>query len=175
MFADSFCIPTIPHLYRWDRWLDRKRGHGSHCCSPVAQGNVEKICRIWMDLMVFYVFWGPKFIGFHWISQIWSLSFQKKKRFGVPMSGESQGHHSPSHGMEHLWWSRPVSLARSRAGRKPPASHLRQALGLVNSVIVLWKCGYNNVINHPFGNGLYELSMVIWGMVYHSCTQMMEI
>jgi hypothetical protein len=24
----------------------------------------------------------------------------------------------------------------------------------------------NNAINHPFGNGLYNLFMVIWGMAY---------
>ena len=23
------------------------------------------------------------------------------------------------------------------------------------------------IINHPFGNGLYQLFMVIWGMVYY--------
>ena len=26
------------------------------------------------------------------------------------------------------------------------------------------------IINHPFGNGLYQLSMVIWGMVYYCYT-----
>ena len=26
------------------------------------------------------------------------------------------------------------------------------------------------IINHPFGNGLYQLSLVIWGMVYYYCT-----
>ena len=31
-------------------------------------------------------------------------------------------------------------------------------------------CGYNNAINHPFGNGLYKLSMAIWGMVYEHYT-----
>ena len=28
------------------------------------------------------------------------------------------------------------------------------------------------IINHPFGNGLYQLSMVIWGMVYYCYTHM---
>ena len=29
-------------------------------------------------------------------------------------------------------------------------------------------------INHPFGNGLYHLFMVIWGMVYYCFTHIME-
>ena len=26
---------------------------------------------------------------------------------------------------------------------------------------------FKTIINHPFGNGLYNLFMVIWGMVYY--------
>ena len=32
--------------------------------------------------------------------------------------------------------------------------------------ILMWDTVGITIINHPFGNGLYQLSMVIWGMVY---------
>ena len=31
------------------------------------------------------------------------------------------------------------------------------------------------IINHPFGNGLYQLSMVIWGTVYYCYTHIIDI
>ena len=35
-------------------------------------------------------------------------------------------------------------------------------------------CG-KTIINHPFGNGLYHLFMVIWGMVYYCFTHIAQI
>jgi hypothetical protein len=34
--------------------------------------------------------------------------------------------------------------------------------GKIGSPNPLYHVGKNNVINHPFGNGLYHLCMVIW-------------
>ena len=44
-------------------------------------------------------------------------------------------------------------------------------------LFIFWKPIHVGITmtNHPFGNGLYQLSMVIWGMVYYCYTHIMQV
>ena len=65
----------------------------------------------------------------------------------------------------------------SHLGRVAPTQHeirgrkvmdLHLAKGIDSNVGI-------TAINHPFGNGLYQLSMVIWGMVYFCYTYTIDL
>ena len=52
---------------------------------------------------------------------------------------------------------------------QPVEVDVAKAPAFQTMIFQIWK---NNVINHPYGNGLYHLFMVIWGLVYYCFSYM---
>ena len=68
-----------------------------------------------------------------------------------------------------FWWAHFQTQFKSWF---PQDSHLRFSQGRCDSLKIedpkiLWFNVVKTIIKHPFGNGLYHIVMMIWGMVYY--------